>query len=370
MLATEIRQWVELDPDLPAAQRRYLCGLLDASGPLRVAVTSLVGPIPVELPGVRVVSAAWPLTTDQIDVGIVVTPTVSTRVRSRIASADFPIFTCPTVDAVAQVVAGLSERAVREETVYRALRRYPDAPHRPVGPAPTDPQVAVVGRDPERVAAVVELLSVDGLAVAAGPNPQADVCVAVAGSAGWRPGDVEVLTDALQAIGRVVVTAPVPGGVDGAIRVTPALTSEALVATVREVLAGPPVFPLPELTVGSLNHMAKQVEARDRQRKFQVIEQSGVGGEALRSVLGVEAEQAGRYLSLLDVAQIALVAVVAGVGVSRVGPVWMAVVVACALGLVRLVGIRRTAAEHQLKTAVSGSSSSAAGAWLRQLDVS
>ena len=270
-LRNRCNAWLRSRPADCPARAEVERTLKRLTGPLRVAVTSPVAALEVPLSGAVRVRCAWPLTCPSIDVGILVTSQVTGRMRARIAAGPCPIYSCATAAEVQAIVDAVDVRAVRERLLAVQLahvaRRFPQAGVPIVAPSVTDssprPRVCVVGRG---TAAALEELQ-HTCEVVEGPDKGADVCVAVAGPGGWLPGDAEILTQSFGAVGRLVVTAPPPPGLDPLV----VTVRGDLTETVFRACARPPAAPLPTVQASRASLAVRSVRLRQRAWPEQLI---------------------------------------------------------------------------------------------------
>ncbi|EPD68427.1 hypothetical protein HMPREF1219_01608 [Corynebacterium pyruviciproducens ATCC BAA-1742] len=299
-LRNRCNAWLRSRPADCPARAEVERTLKRLTGPLRVAVTSPVAALEVPLSGAVRVRCAWPLTCPSIDVGILVTPQVTGRMRARIAAGPCPIYSCATVAEVQAIVDAVDVRAVRERLLAVQLahvaRRFPGAgvpsSPRPLTAAAPRPRVCVVGRN---TVSVLEELRC-ACDVVEGPDKAADVCVAVAGPGGWLPGDAEILARSFAAVGRLVVTAPPPPGLDPLV----VTARGGLTETVFRACRRPPAAPLPTVQASHASLAVRTLHPRRRVWQEQL-----------------------------------LLSVVVAVGLSRVLPVLLAAAVAGALFVLR-----------------------------------
>lgn len=242
-LESTCRAWLATRPPGCPARRAVERSLARLSGPPRVAVTSPVAALEVPVRGATVVHAAWPLTQPGIDVGVLVTERVTGRMRARMQVGPFPIVVCASIVDVQQAIDAVNLPRAREQALAREVthtaRLYPDAGlpslERAGAPA-TAPKICVVGHG---------RVDLPGFDVVAGPDKGADVCVAVAGPNGWEAGDREILAECFAAIGRLVVTAPPPPGLDDWVVVA----RHGLPEAIAQACQRPPAVPLPPVPV-------------------------------------------------------------------------------------------------------------------------
>ena len=244
------RAWLATRPPGCPARHAVERSLARLNGPPRVAVTSPAAALEVPVRGATVVHATWPLTQPGIDLGVLVTERVTGRMRARMQAGPFPIVACASLADVQQAVDAVNLPRAREEALAREVthtaRLYPHA-NVPAMHLPrpreerawargTSVRVCVVGHAP---------VDLPGFDVVEGPDKTADVCVAVAGPNGWAAGDRQILEECFAAIGRLVVTAAPPPGLDDWVVVARHGLPEAISQACRR----PPAAPLPAVQV-------------------------------------------------------------------------------------------------------------------------
>ena len=241
------RAWLATRPPGCPARHAVERSLARLNGPPRVAVTSPAAALEVPVRGATVVHATWPLTQPGIDLGVLVTERVTGRMRARMQAGPFPIVACASLADVQQAVDAVNLPRAREEALAREVthtaRLYPDAGlpsfNRATvrtGGTSVRVRVCVVGHAP---------VDLPGFDVVEGPDKTADVCVAVAGPNGWAAGDRQILEECFAAIGRLVVTAAPPPGLDDWVVVARHGLPEAISQACRR----PPAAPLPAVQV-------------------------------------------------------------------------------------------------------------------------
>ena len=251
-LESTCRAWLATRPPGCPARRAVERSLARLSGPPRVAVTSPVAALEVPVCGATVVHAAWPLTQPGIDVGVLVTERVTGRMRARMQVGPFPIVVCASIADVQQAIDAVNLPRAREQALAREVthtaRQYPHA-NVPAThlPRPREERAWARGTSVGVRVCVVGHGRVDlpGFDVVAGPDKGADVCVAVAGPNGWEAGDREILAECFAAIGRLVVTAPPPPGLDDWVVVA----RHGLPEAIAQACQRPPAVPLPPVPV-------------------------------------------------------------------------------------------------------------------------
>lgn len=255
------RAWLATRPPGCPARHAVERSLARLNGPPRVAVTSPAAALEVPVRGATVVHATWPLTQPGIDLGVLVTERVTGRMRARMQAGPFPIVACASLADVQQAVDAVNLPRAREGALAREVthtaRLYPDAGLPSFNRAgasatarvpatarasatarvlATAPKICVVGHAP---------VDLPGFDVVEGPDKTADVCVAVAGPNGWAAGDRQILEECFAAIGRLVVTAAPPPGLDDWVVVARHGLPEAISQACRR----PPAAPLPAVQV-------------------------------------------------------------------------------------------------------------------------
>lgn len=237
------RAWLATRPPGCPARHAVERSLARLTGPPRVAVTSPAAALEVPVRGATVVHAAWPLTQPGIDLGVLVTERVTGRMRARMQAGPFPIVSCASIADVQRAVDAVNLPRAREEALAREVthtaRCFPDVglpSFKRAGALATRTRVCVVGHAP---------VDLPGFDVVEGPDKTADVCVAVAGPNGWAAGDRQILEECFAAIGRLVVTAAPPSGLDDWVVVARHGLPEAISLACRR----PPAAPLPAVQV-------------------------------------------------------------------------------------------------------------------------
>lgn len=240
--------------------------LATLTGPPRIGVCTLDAPVPVVVPGARMVRVAWPAVGSGADLVVLIHPgAVPGRVRSRMRWGPQGFRRVPDRAAAERVEIGTVELLeVRTRLLHGELRalaaRFPELSALlpdPTVPGTPVPRVAVIGPDPELVAGVRAGLAARFTVL---DSAEVDVVVAVAGAPGFTLADAPAVRDAWQRVGRLVVTAPLPSGVCPA--AVPA--GPDLVVTVAALAARPAGMSPPVVPESRWRQVLERLERRDR----------------------------------------------------------------------------------------------------------
>ncbi|MEJ5998155.1 hypothetical protein [Corynebacterium sp. H130] len=290
----------------------------------RVGACTLHAPVSIELADAHSVALSWPAIGVDVDVIFLVHDgPLDARIRDRMAAGPAEFLVVPTAGDIAQAWSdfdpGRLERA-RMKSLWHGLASLGlEPPALPVQSGRGPASVCVISPRQGDRSRVADILNQAGYVCSA--SDAADIVVAVAPMGGWRKEDVEPLAEAFAKVGRLVSTAPLPVG-QGIEAVVAA--EEGVVAAVQRCLERPPLFPLPAVNPSAWERGAMRLERGT--------------------------------LSERSLGELLVITIVLGVGLTRLFPVGIAVLIAVILGAVRLWSRCRS----------KGSRTPAASIWLRR----
>ncbi|QGU01129.1 hypothetical protein CKALI_01145 [Corynebacterium kalinowskii] len=307
-----------------------VCALIERSREVpRVGACTLEVPLSITLSDAHSVHLTWPAIGVDVDVIFLVHDgPLDAKTRDRIAVGPAEFVVVPAVTDIPMAWDALDPERLelaRARSLWQGLAglglQPPEMPELTAGQC----SAVVIGPEEDDRLRVAALLAAAGIVVESGFG--ADVVVAVAPKRGWDPQDYPRLEAAFARVGRMVITAPLPRSVCGEAVVA---SEEEAVAEVRRQAQLPPLAPLPEVNPAAWERCAHRLER-----------QLLVARPALIDAL--------------------VITFLVGVGLIRVLPVGVAVVLALLLGVLRLVRAQ-LAGEPLLR--LSGARSR--GVWLRR----
>lgn len=279
--------------------------LLDRSREVpRVGACTLDAPVAIALNDAHSVHLTWPAIGVDVDVIFLVhAGPLDAKTRDRMAAGPAEFVVVAAAADIPHAWETLDPERLdraRARSLWQGLAGLGLNPPELPDPSLEEISAVVIGPDEADRRRVAAKLIQDGIRVDSGLG--ADVVVAVAPKRGWEPEDYPRLSAAFAQVGRMVVTAPLPRSVCGeAVRVREGEVG----AEVRRQAQLPPLAPLPDAQPAAWERCAHRLE---------------------RQALGARP-------ALLDAL---VITIVLSVGLIRVLPVTIAVVLAVIVGGVRL----------------------------------
>lgn len=298
----ELARQHDQDPAVRALLRR--CGERP-----RVGACTLDSPVHISLPDSHAVQVLWPAIGVDVDVVFLVHDgPLSARIRNRMAAGPAEFVVVRSVAEIPVAWNGLDpdllERA-RARALWHGLMGLGIS--LPALSEPSTPcRVCVLGPDPEDRRRVRGLIEAAGFSI--DNSAGADVVVAVAPAAGWSPQDYPMLKEGFHLIGRMIVTAALPSGVCPEAR----CSAEAeLARAVWQSMSDPPLAPLPDRQESAWERSAARL-AQARASRRPSLPTGVAGADAL------------------------VITIMVVLGLAKLLPVGLAVIVAVVVGCLRL----------------------------------